>query len=66
MTQLITRKYENEGLKLSFTESIDIKIIYEIYSDCVWTILIWIVERKDGVKWTGLIWLRIGTSGGLI
>jgi hypothetical protein len=23
-------------------------------------------EREDGVIWTGLIWLRIGTSGGLL
>jgi hypothetical protein len=23
-------------------------------------------ERQDGVVWTGLIWLRIGTSGGLL
>jgi hypothetical protein len=22
--------------------------------------------RQDGVIWTGLIWLRIGTSGGLL
>jgi hypothetical protein len=22
--------------------------------------------REDGVVWTGLIWLRIGTSGGLL
>jgi hypothetical protein len=23
-------------------------------------------ERFDGMLWTGLIWLRIGTSGGLL
>jgi hypothetical protein len=23
-------------------------------------------EREDGMVWTGLIWLRIGTSGGLL
>jgi hypothetical protein len=23
-------------------------------------------EREDGVVWIGLIWLRIGTSGGLL
>jgi hypothetical protein len=22
----------------------------------------WILKRQDGVVWTGLIWLRIGTS----
>jgi hypothetical protein len=31
-----------------------------------WTILKWILERKDGMIWIGLIWLRIGTSGGLL
>jgi hypothetical protein len=25
-----------------------------------------ILERQDGVVWTGSIWLRIGTSGGLL
>jgi hypothetical protein len=30
-----------------------------------WTILKWILERQDGMVWTGLIWLRIGTGGGL-
>jgi hypothetical protein len=29
-----------------------------------WVILKWILERYDGVVWTGLIWLRIGTSEG--
>jgi hypothetical protein len=23
-------------------------------------------EREDGMAWTGLIWLRIGTTGGLL
>jgi hypothetical protein len=23
----------------------------------------WILERWDGVMWTGLVWLRIGTGG---
>jgi hypothetical protein len=27
-------------------------------------ILKWILERQDEMVWTGLIWLRIGTSGG--
>jgi hypothetical protein len=31
-----------------------------------WTILRWILERYDGVVWTGFIWLRIRTSGGLL
>jgi hypothetical protein len=25
-----------------------------------------ILERYDGMIWIGLIWLRIGTSGGLL
>jgi hypothetical protein len=25
-----------------------------------------ILERWDGMVWTGLVWLRIGTSGGLL
>jgi hypothetical protein len=29
-------------------------------------ILKWILEKEDGVLWTGFIWLRIGTSGGLL
>jgi hypothetical protein len=31
----------------------------------VWIILKWILERQDEMVWTGLKWLRIGTSGGL-
>jgi hypothetical protein len=31
-----------------------------------WIILKWILERYDGVVWTGLIWFRIETSGGLL
>jgi hypothetical protein len=26
----------------------------------------WISERWDGVLWTGLVWLRIGTGGELL
>jgi hypothetical protein len=29
-------------------------------------ILKWILERQDGVVWTGLIWFRIVTSGELL
>jgi hypothetical protein len=28
----------------------------------MWT---WIVKIQDGAAWTGLMWLRTGTSGGL-
>jgi hypothetical protein len=31
-----------------------------------WTILKWILEIYDGMEWIGWIWLRIGTSGGLL
>jgi hypothetical protein len=26
----------------------------------------WIFRKCDGVTWAGLIWLRIGTGGGLL
>jgi hypothetical protein len=29
-------------------------------------ILGWILDRWDGVMWTGLVWLRIGTGGELL
>jgi hypothetical protein len=29
-------------------------------------ILRWILEKYDGVVWAGLMWLSIGTSGGLL
>jgi hypothetical protein len=25
----------------------------------------WTVEKQDGVTWTGFVWLRVATSGGL-
>jgi hypothetical protein len=28
--------------------------------------ILWILERWDGVMWTGLVWLRIGTGGELL
>jgi hypothetical protein len=31
-----------------------------------WTTLKLILDRYDGMVWSGLIWLRIGTSGGLL
>jgi hypothetical protein len=31
-----------------------------------WTILTWILERWDGMVWTGSNWLRIRTSAGLL
>jgi hypothetical protein len=29
-------------------------------------ILEWFLEKKGGYVWTGFIWLRIGTSDGLL
>jgi hypothetical protein len=26
----------------------------------------WILEKQDGMVWTGFVWLRIGTSGVLL
>jgi hypothetical protein len=31
-----------------------------------WTILKWILERHDGVVWTGSIWIRIRNGGELL
>jgi hypothetical protein len=31
-----------------------------------WIILKWVRERLKGMVWNGLIWLRIGTSRGLL
>jgi hypothetical protein len=31
-----------------------------------WIILGWILERRDEVMWTGLVWLRLGTGGELL
>jgi hypothetical protein len=36
------------------------------WEDQWWTILKWIFERFDWIVWIRLIWLRIGTSGGLL
>jgi hypothetical protein len=34
---------------------------------CRWGIILkWILERKDGIVWTGFVWFRIETSGGLL
>jgi hypothetical protein len=30
------------------------------------TIIQWIFKKRDGKAWTGLIWLRIETGGGLM
>jgi hypothetical protein len=33
---------------------------------CVGNITMDFVEKRDGVVWTGLVWLRIGTGGELL
>jgi hypothetical protein len=34
---------------------------------CRWGIMLgWILERWDGVMWTGLVWFRTGTGGELL
>jgi hypothetical protein len=37
-----------------------------MHSPTIRIILGWILERWDGVMWTGLVWLRIGTGGELL
>jgi hypothetical protein len=34
--------------------------------EAIKTVVFVILERWDGVMWTGLVWLRIGTGGGLL
>jgi hypothetical protein len=31
-----------------------------------WTLSKWILERQDAMVWIGLVWLRIGNSGGIL
>jgi hypothetical protein len=40
--------------------------IYIICLPVTWIILGWILERWDGVMWTGSVCLRIGTGGELL
>jgi hypothetical protein len=30
-----------------------------------WLILSWTLQRQDRMVWSGCVWLRIGSSGGL-
>jgi hypothetical protein len=36
------------------------------YGHEIWYLECQILERWDGVMWTGLVWLRIGTGGELL
>jgi hypothetical protein len=43
------------------------KIDHQKYQDVgMWTILKWIFKSKNGLVWTGAIWLRMRISGGLL
>jgi hypothetical protein len=39
---------------------------YEDQDVCGWIIIGWILVRRNGMMWNGLVWLRIGTCGGLM
>jgi hypothetical protein len=47
--------WKPEGKNHSEDPGLDEKIILE-----------WILEKQVGRMWTGCIWFRIGTSGGLL
>jgi hypothetical protein len=49
-----------------FLQNVGIHCQMESQRVGVWIILKYVFERYDGLVWTGLIWLRIGTSGGLL
>jgi hypothetical protein len=53
-----------------FKPAIGNESLHEISNDngvrLVNRIVGWILERWDGVMWTGLVWLRIGTGGELL
>jgi hypothetical protein len=53
------RKLHNEELRDLYSSTSIIRIIKS------WRIR-WILERWDGMMWTGLVWLRIGTGGELL
>jgi hypothetical protein len=42
------------------------RVHWEEHDVVGWTILKWILERENGMVWIRLIWLWIGTSGGLL
>jgi hypothetical protein len=53
-----SKPFENFSIKGNLVKYIHKKIV-----DCLG---IMILERWDGVMWTGLVWLRIGTGGELL
>jgi hypothetical protein len=47
-------------------ESQNVSVHWEDQDVGGWTILKWILEKYNVIVWIGLIWLRIGTNGGLL
>jgi hypothetical protein len=54
------KKMDAYGLLVGKPEGSD---YYEDQDVCRWMFLSWVLERYDEVVWTGLVCLRIGTSG---
>jgi hypothetical protein len=54
------KKYKEECLGHFSKESIQVRGSLEVFVTSLF------LERWDGVMWTGLVWLRIGTGGELL
>jgi hypothetical protein len=53
------------GMRIGFWWESRMEIDHREYLEVGGRIVLrWILERQDGVVWTGLIWLRKGTIGG--
>jgi hypothetical protein len=60
-------EWGRQGMHIGYWwESQKERDLYEDQDVGGWTILKWILEKWDGMVWTGSNWLRIGTSGGLL
>jgi hypothetical protein len=58
---------ERTGMNRGYWWEVQKEIVHWVDQDVGgWTILKWILEREDGMVWFESIWLRIGTSGGLL
>jgi hypothetical protein len=62
----VTHIGRREILVVYWWESQEERDHWEDQDVCGWIILKGRVERYEGMVWTGSIWLRIGTSGGLL
>jgi hypothetical protein len=58
-----SKKGEYEGVKVVGKKARGKETTRKIKGTGGWIILSCILERWDGVMWTGLVWLRIGTGG---